>query len=963
MSKFTMTITFQLREVTDANVNSIWSKELWLFGRTLDKKSVAVKIQGFRNYIYVDKPDLDHDLWRAEVNDIIRPFEKCEDSIYRTEHVSMDPGIGYSQTKIELLRVYLNDGCNIHKLRKFLDQQEYTVNSKMKKLTIYNDKHWGKETLFINENNLELQQWITVPDAVVPKFANPPTSRCTSADIELVGSVVVHAKEIKCSVIPMRICVVRIRAISEVSCEFMLMQANAQNQGDRIICISTESYWLGDTDTISKTYSDTCEKTLLENFHNDTTDVDVFFTCSDNCMPLAYISQRTSKHNIQMNISRFRSFSGELVNNYTGLVNQPGRSRIDLKAALPKMQVKPELEAFTLKVAAFHPKILETPPHKEFEGFSFMDSKNLSLSENIRQCEEEVKLMKDIEMSNNITIGFIEKSMSTFVPITNTVENGQQIRVMSKFCNTWHKLGWVANLKILDKPPLVIKMKRSETSFPNPPDFPNKQCSKRGKWKDQQNKPAMNKKRTLFGKVIDTKKKKKKKTQRTGGYVQEPIPGFYSQLDEATFTLDFASLYPSIIQGYNICYKRLIFDKSILDDPRATFDYIPITDTDALVLISHYDGIPVPTFLPQAEAEATMLRKAVKKLMKNPNLTTFEYNSLNAKQLACKVFQNAVYGFLGVLKNAYCAAPVLMQTVCAIGQYMIKTVQYACKTKFGAFVVYGDTDSVMVQFPCPDHLTEKNEIFDYFYSVAVECCKHCSTLFPSPNKLESEGMKWPFLLHKKKNYTCLQYDEDDWRKGSKHIIKGRPWKKRDKCPWVRNIGKQLDTYIHNSENDKIIPFLEQSLSNLVNEKVPIKDLSISCLMKRPEEYKSDNLIQKITAEKIADRSGKPVDPGSRLSYVVIQGNQPHAELGEDPLFVTQNNIPLDLIYYLTSQLLNCIQGSLEFHPKQQKEFISMNDRYVRILSHRKTGARTLMSMSTSCNPSMRTSCKQRKRLT
>ena len=106
-----------------------------------------------------------------------------------------------------------------------------------------------------------------------------------------------------------------------------------------------------------------------------------------------------------------------------------------------------------------------------------------------------------------------------------------------------------------------------------------------------------------------------------------------------------------------------------------------------------------------------------------------------------------------------------------------------------------DTDSVMVQFPHPDELKTRDEIFGYYYELCDKLADLGTKLFPYPNVLEFETMKWPFWLRMKKNYAAHEYNEKSWKGKPKLAIKGLPFKKRDRCSMVRRVGYQVMEYI------------------------------------------------------------------------------------------------------------------------------------------------------------------------
>ncbi|CAB3994881.1 DNA polymerase alpha catalytic subunit, partial [Paramuricea clavata] len=141
-----------------------------------------------------------------------------------------------------------------------------------------------------------------------------------------------------------------------------------------------------------------------------------------------------------------------------------------------------------------------------------------------------------------------------------------------------------------------------------------------------------------------TTKKGRKKPAYSGGLVLEPKKGFY---DKFILLLDFNSLYPSIIQEYNICYT--------------TVNRIPPEDMDKEDVESWVE-------LPDSDLEAGVLpvqirklverRREVKKLMKGLNGDSDQYSQYDIRQKALKLTANSMYGCLGFSHSRFYAKPL-----------------------------------------------------------------------------------------------------------------------------------------------------------------------------------------------------------------------------------------------------------------------------------------------------------------
>ena len=428
-------------------------------------------------------------------------------------------------------------------------------------------------------------------------------------------------------------------------------------------------------------------------------DPDCYTFLSDNCHDLSYIATRAKILSVPLHLSRYIpekveeyqykpdnptdpysiNIGGQVSKQW---VSHPGRSRCDLKhviVGISKM-LKQKLKQFTLNHAIFHPNITIAVPPNAMWKHSFLGSQFLSKTQRQSELWLEMLWMNAIESDGGSKINnAVEQSKACDDQLTRMIENGEVKRVWRTMHRYFHERNILANKGKLMIGPLRVPISRNSIRPPNhivskPCDnakifkgvkhgvFPQRYDTEEKIKADLSRPPKVaksNKKRkrrrTVFGLVYDDvhvpKKKqvKRGKNDIGGGHVEEPIPGCYDQPSQATFTFDFSSLYPSIIRASRICFMRVLYPDQahLLDDPDFQFDFIPINENDCIVMVKSYRGVLVQTVLPEITDVACKERTRVKLAMKNPNLTKFEHQALDAKQLAFKVFQNAIYGFLG----------------------------------------------------------------------------------------------------------------------------------------------------------------------------------------------------------------------------------------------------------------------------------------------------------------------------
>ena len=443
----------------------------------------------------------------------------------------------------------------------------------------------------------------------------------------------------------------------------------------------------------------------------------------------------------------------------------------------------------------------------------------------------------------------------------------------------------------------------------------------------------------------------------TGATVFPPIPGLY----EKVIPFDFASLYPTTIIAYNIDYSTFVDDKSNIPDKDCNIieweDHVgcehdtekrATKPTKIICAKRRYRFLKEPKgVMPTLLEYLLTTRKKTKTEMKSLKRKLKEDNTLDEKQkidlskkiivldkrqLAYKVSANSMYGSMGVKRGYLPFLPGAMSTT-ARGRQSIQKAAKVIQEQYGGQLVYGDTDSCYIHFPT---LKTSQECWDY--SLRVE--NDVSNLFPKPMKLEfEEAIYWRFFILSKKRYMALSCGRDGILSDDIEK-KGVVLARRDNSKLIRELYEKVIMMIFNKEDlsntlyfiisyfnklcgrcfDQSYFLITKSVGNPKDYKIKELPTDEKKLRKRLEdldifvndinnkkEYWSKYVERCLPAHiQLAEkmkRRGVPVEIGSRLEYLITEGDGHTAKQFnklEDPKYQKKFSriVKIDYLYYL-----------------------------------------------------------------
>jgi DNA polymerase elongation subunit (family B) len=460
------------------------------------------------------------------------------------------------------------------------------------------------------------------------------------------------------------------------------------------------------------------------------------------------------------------------------------------------------------------------------------------------------------------------------------------------------------------------------------------------------------KERNILIPVLSSPKRDSVEDSYEGAIVLNPDPGFYS--DSPVGVCDFASLYPSTIVSENISHDSLLwvkdfnYDGTLISHNWGSEVYdecegYAFTDIEFDIWrpdpadkrkhpvkikcgrrICRYaqplDG--TKSTLPQITTWLLQAREAKKKEMKSEK-DPERYALLDAEQLAYKLTGNSLYGQLGS-GTFKIRLQALAASVTSYGRKQILFAKAAIEKFYGpdanlknysAKVMYGDTDSLFVEFnprnPDTGERLQGREAREATIEITDEAGAFITKALKAPHDFEFDKAFDPLLMFSKKRYAGNMYENnaDDYV----HKYMGIALKRRDNAPIVKTIfGGAMKMLLDKRDVDSAFHFVKDKCLELVDGKVSLGQLTVTKSL-RADYANPLSIAHKVLADRITARDpGNAPAAGDRIGYVYIspksgqEASKLQGDRIETPQFIKENSLIPDYRHYIEHQLQNPI---------------------------------------------------------
>ncbi|XP_076234619.1 DNA polymerase zeta catalytic subunit [Calliopsis andreniformis] len=395
--------------------------------------------------------------------------------------------------------------------------------------------------------------------------------------------------------------------------------------------------------------------------------------------------------------------------------------------------------------------------------------------------------------------------------------------------------------------------------------------------------------------------------------IMEPESILYT---DPLIVLDFQSLYPSIIIAYNYCFSTCLgriehighhepfeFGATTLKVKKSTVQKLQGKINFAPCGVAYVKPEVRLGILPRMLTEILNTRLMVKESMKlHGNDNRVLQRVLHSQQLGLKLIANVTYGYTAANFSGRMPCIEVGDSVVSKGRETLERAIRIVKStpKWGAQVVYGDTDSLFILLPGKSRKDA--------FTIGAEIADTVTAANPSPVKLKFEKVLQPSILQTKKRYCGYMYEYPE-QEEPEYLAKGIETVRRDGCPAVAKIlEKSLKILFDTKDLSLIKLYVTRQFDKILRRKISIQDLTFAKEFRGLRGYKTSACVPALELTRRLIRKDPRAVPrtGERVRYVVVAGapNQALIHCIRTPMeVILDEGLTPNSIYYITKVII------------------------------------------------------------
>ncbi|XP_074603452.1 DNA polymerase zeta catalytic subunit isoform X3 [Brevipalpus obovatus] len=395
--------------------------------------------------------------------------------------------------------------------------------------------------------------------------------------------------------------------------------------------------------------------------------------------------------------------------------------------------------------------------------------------------------------------------------------------------------------------------------------------------------------------------------------IMEPEANYYA---DPIVVLDFQSLYPSVMIGYNYCYSTCLGRvENIVKEEQIEFGctslYLPthilkqhisdihVSPCGVAFLKSNVRRGVIPQMLEEILTTRIMVKNSIKLNNKRPEPSKSLHKILDARQLGLKLISNVTYGYTSASFSGRMPCVEIADSIVSKGREILERAIEMIDNHptWGGKVVYGDTDSLFIHFPG----LSRAEAFNRGHEMVL-AITHDN---PYPIKLKFEKVYQPCVLQTKKRYVGFMWETMDQKEGILEA-KGNEAIRRDTVPAASKILEKSLKILFTTQNidGEVKPYVQRQFMKILKGRIGcLQDYIFAREYRGMERYTPNACVPALKIAKKLRETNPRAEPlrKERVPYVITYGTpeQPLIQLVRTPLELIQNPyLRLNGTYYI-----------------------------------------------------------------